>query len=104
MEQTLLSTKRGAFRDHQETDGTGFLFKDHPSYTNLHFERTYMKENGSAPPSLVSNALSELQENPKGCDFTEEEVMNTAASTYEGTYPGVSTFLLRLKFRIAHTP
>ena len=39
---------------------------------------------GTAGPSFVNNALQHLSENPQSCWYTEEEVMNTAASMYAG--------------------
>ncbi|KAL0572342.1 hypothetical protein V5O48_009613 [Marasmius crinis-equi] len=57
-------------------------------------------ENGTAPPSFVSNALSVLHDDPKGCGYTEDEIMHTAASMYEaGTdtvYTGLLTFILAM--------
>ncbi|KAK1222666.1 hypothetical protein PQX77_014482, partial [Marasmius sp. AFHP31] len=57
-------------------------------------------EKGSARPSFVSNALTRLQEDPEGCGYTEEEVMNTATTMYEGgtdtTWTGLLTFILAM--------
>ncbi|KAL0572343.1 hypothetical protein V5O48_009614 [Marasmius crinis-equi] len=56
--------------------------------------------NGTALPSFVSNALSLLHDDPKGCGYTEDVIMQTAATMYEAgtdtTYTGLLTFILAM--------
>ncbi|KAL0066761.1 hypothetical protein AAF712_006152 [Marasmius tenuissimus] len=57
-------------------------------------------ENGTARPSFVSGALSKLHDDPKGCGYTEEELMYTAGSMYEAgtdtTFTGLLSFFLAM--------
>ncbi|KAK1219050.1 hypothetical protein PQX77_018240 [Marasmius sp. AFHP31] len=56
--------------------------------------------NGTAGPSFVSNALQKASEDPQSCWYTEEEVMNTAASMQEAgqdtTHAALLSFVLAM--------
>ncbi|KAJ8081611.1 hypothetical protein PM082_007457 [Marasmius tenuissimus] len=56
--------------------------------------------NGVAGPSFVGNALQKASEDPQSCWYTEEEVMNTAASMQEAgqdtTHAALLSFVLAM--------
>ncbi|KAJ8090311.1 hypothetical protein PM082_018907 [Marasmius tenuissimus] len=57
-------------------------------------------EDGTAPPSFVSNKLTKLHEDPHGCGYTEQELMHTAGTMYETgtdtTYTALLSFVLAM--------
>ncbi|KAL0066768.1 hypothetical protein AAF712_006159 [Marasmius tenuissimus] len=58
-------------------------------------------DNGTAPPSFLSNSLSKFYENPKECGYTEEAVVHTAGTMYSAGTD--TTWTALLSFIIAMT-
>ncbi|KAL0064462.1 hypothetical protein AAF712_008626 [Marasmius tenuissimus] len=58
------------------------------------------RANGVAGPSFVSNALQKASEDPQSCWYTEQDVMNTAASMQEAgqdtTHAALLSFVLAM--------
>ncbi|KAK1226584.1 hypothetical protein PQX77_010424 [Marasmius sp. AFHP31] len=57
-------------------------------------------ETGTAQPSFVAGALTKVHDDPKGCGYTEKELMYTAGSMFEAgtdtTFTGLLSFFLAM--------